>query len=95
MSETPTLYEPSIDNPEALAAGFERRLDTYGPDFSQRPSPVDEPVETKPISWDGPHDPKNPQNWSTSRKWLVMAVNGIITVNVYVLREFFFFAATS
>lgn len=70
MPETPALYESSTD--------------TYSLDFSETPTPTNEPVEAKPVSWEGPHDPKNPQNWSEARKWLIMSVTGIITVNVYV-----------
>ena len=82
--ETPTLYEPSINYPEAIATEHERRFDTYDPGSSETLAPVNEPVERKPISWDGPNEPNNPQNWSASKKWLVMTVTGIITINVYV-----------
>jgi hypothetical protein len=84
-SETPTLFEPSINDPGVLAAEFGQCLDAYGPGFRETPTPVNEPVEVKPVSWDGPHDPKNPRNWPTSRKWLVTAVNSILTINVYAL----------
>ncbi|KAF9648346.1 MFS general substrate transporter [Thelephora ganbajun] len=80
MSETPTLYESSINDPGTIAD--ERNLDAYVPDCLETPTPVNEPIEVKPVSWDGPHDPKNPQNWPASRKWLVTSVIGIITVNV-------------
>lgn len=85
VSETQlTLYEPSINGPEATDTELERRIDTFGPGSLETLAPVNEPVEGKPVSWDGPNDPNNPQNWSPSKKWLVMAVNGIITINVYV-----------
>ena len=87
MSDTPTLYEFSIDDPEAASTEFGSRVDAYGPDSSETPTPVNEPVETKPVSWDGPNDQKNPQNWSASKKWLVMSVNAITTVNVCVVRS--------
>lgn len=33
------------------------------------------------ISWDGPYDPANPQNWSSLKKWTaVMIVSGITFV---------------
>ena len=86
VSETPTPYESSTNHPEVGAAELERRLNTYHLDSSETSTqPVGEPADAKPVSWDGPHDSKNPQNWSTLRKWLVMTVNGIIAVNVYVL----------
>jgi len=89
MSVTPTPHELPVNEPKAMAAESGRHLDAYGPEFSETPTPVNEPVEVEPVSWDGPHDPKNPQNWSASRKRLIMFVNGIITVNVYVLRVVF------
>jgi hypothetical protein len=82
MSETPTLCESSVNDPEVVVAGFELPLGPPSPGFSGTQTPVNEPAEVKPVSWDGLHDPKNPQNWSPSRKWLVMSVNSIITVNV-------------
>lgn len=85
MSETQlTLYEPSINDPAATDTELVRHLDTFDPGSLETLAPVNEPVEGKPVSWDGPNDPDNPQNWSASKKWLVMAVNGIITINVYV-----------
>ena len=89
MSETRTLCESSINDREVVAAEFQPRLDTHGPNLLETSTPLKGPVEVKPVSWDGHHDPKNPQNWSASRKWLVMSVNSIITVNVYVPRTLF------
>lgn len=83
MAGTPTLCESSIDDTEAVVTVFKPRLDD--PDFSETPTLASELAGLKPVSWDGPHDLRNPQNWSASRKWLVMSVNAIITVNVYVL----------
>lgn len=36
------------------------------------------------VTWDGPDDPSNPQNWSTKRKWIITMTCIIMTVNVYV-----------
>ncbi|KAF9788500.1 MFS general substrate transporter [Thelephora terrestris] len=80
MSEAPTLCEHSTYNTEVATAELEARLGTYDPDSLE--TPAQEPAEVKPVSWDGPYDPKNPQNWSSSKKWLVMSVNAIVTVNV-------------
>lgn len=35
------------------------------------------------VTWDGPDDPTNPQNWSTKYKWLVTVVTTVMAVNVY------------
>ena len=85
MADTQTLYELSINEHEAIATELGRPLDTYGPgSLETLVAPANEPVEGKPVSWDGPNDPDNPQNWSASKKWLVMFVTGVITVNVCV-----------
>jgi len=89
MSETTTPHEPPVTGPNVAAAEYGQHLDAYGPEYSETPTPVNEPVEVEPVSWDGPHDPKNPKNWSASRKRLITFVNGIITVNMYVLRVVF------
>ncbi len=36
------------------------------------------------VTWDGPDDPTNPQNWSRGYKWFLTLVCIIMTVNVYV-----------
>ena len=41
-------------------------------------------VDANKITWDGPNDPLNPQNWSIKYKWWVMVVCTIMTINVYV-----------
>ncbi|KAJ3983565.1 MFS polyamine transporter [Lentinula detonsa] len=40
--------------------------------------PSNEPIV---VSWDGPDDPHNPQNFSNSRKWVITAVCCALTVN--------------
>lgn len=34
------------------------------------------------VSWDGPKDQQNPQNWSRSRKWLITMLTGAMTFSV-------------
>jgi len=84
MAETQTLYEPSISDPEAITIELGRPLDASGPGSLETLVALVDPVEGKPVSWDGPDDPNNPQNWSASKKWLVMFAIGVITVNVCV-----------
>ncbi len=36
------------------------------------------------VQWDGPDDPENPQNWSARRKWLMIVVVTLMSVNVCV-----------
>lgn len=40
------------------------------------------------VTWDGPDDPTNPQNWSIGRKWVITMSCIIMTVNVYVPADF-------
>ncbi|CAK5271077.1 unnamed protein product [Mycena citricolor] len=40
------------------------------------------PREPEEISWDGPDDPENPQNWTDRKKWWITFVCVISTVNV-------------
>jgi MFS transporter, DHA1 family, multidrug resistance protein len=39
-------------------------------------------VDANMITWDGPNDPLNPQNWSIKYKWLVTVVCTVMTLNV-------------
>lgn len=34
------------------------------------------------VTWDGPADPLNPQNWSVRYKWLITIVCSLMTINV-------------
>ena len=51
-----------------------------------RPSPVqsETTLDSNMVTWDGPNDPSNPQNWSIKYKWFVTVVCTVITINVYV-----------
>ncbi|KAJ7306916.1 MFS polyamine transporter [Mycena albidolilacea] len=40
------------------------------------------PRDPEEISWDGPNDPTNPQNWTDRRKWLITLTCILMTVNV-------------
>ncbi|KAJ3972603.1 major facilitator superfamily domain-containing protein [Lentinula raphanica] len=39
-------------------------------------------VGSSPVTWDGPDDPKNPQNWSLHQKWVTTITISAVTVNV-------------
>lgn len=50
-------------------------------------SPVEGPgfvtaFDTNMVTWDGPNDPSNPQNWSTKYKWFTTVVPIIMSINV-------------
>lgn len=42
-----------------------------------------QPVETNQVKWDGPDDPKNPQNCSVVRRWWVVGLVSATTFNMY------------
>ena len=63
------IHEPP---PKELFAG--------GPNLAKSDSTIDANM----ITWDGPNDPLNPQNWSIMYKCFVTVVCTIITINVYV-----------
>ncbi|KAI9457481.1 MFS polyamine transporter [Lactarius psammicola] len=63
------------------------------PDHSLAPSPTTtildptppfeaEPPEPRVVTWDGPNDPNNPQNWSYGYKWFITLICGLLTLNV-------------
>jgi DHA1 family multidrug resistance protein-like MFS transporter len=41
-------------------------------------------IDANMVTWDGPNDPSNPQNWSMKYKLFVTVVCTLITINVYV-----------
>jgi MFS transporter, DHA1 family, multidrug resistance protein len=71
----------------------ELRFEKYGGDDVEDP-PLKTPLgETPPpsyapnenpdlVTWDGPNDLENPQNWSRRYKWFITIICSIMTVNV-------------
>jgi len=93
-SQTTTFFEPLDDELEAEIRRDEARIEMYGGD-----DPEDPPSETDHkgvpktgpltndsnlVTWDGPNDPENPQNWSYRYKWFVTVICSLMTVNVCV-----------
>jgi hypothetical protein len=67
--------------------GIESRIEKYGaddPQASQITEKQQSPQEQKPdyVTWDGPKDPANPQNWSKGKKWRMTVLSSLATVNV-------------
>ncbi|KAF8070036.1 MFS general substrate transporter [Lyophyllum atratum] len=70
----------------------ELRLEKYGGDDIRDPPPQlpdgtadpdpEETIDGSQVSWDGPDDPQNPQNWSTAYKWFITVLCSVMTVNV-------------
>jgi hypothetical protein len=65
----------------AEAVDDERRIHAYGGDDTHAPDAKPSPGAPAPVfkmptpdpnmvTWDGPDDPENPQNWSQAKKWL-------------------------
>ncbi|KAF7117689.1 hypothetical protein CNMCM5793_006812 [Aspergillus hiratsukae] len=75
-------------------SGFEKR-DTTTPQVADLPdskaisdasgakleegAKLDEPEW---VEWDGPNDPRNPQNWSTLRRWWIVGLVSAVTFNI-------------
>jgi hypothetical protein len=78
-SRTPTIFDPT--------APLETKIKNEELEHSATSEPYLEPLEPRIVSWDGPNDPNNPQNWSYGYKWFVTLICGLVTLNVYV---FFF-----
>lgn len=77
-----------------ITSRIEEKIEHYGGDDIHEPPakeliirrssplPVEPTLDANMVTWDGPDDPKNPQNWSIKYKWLVTIVCTIMTVNV-------------
>ena len=86
---------PQMHIAEITSRG-EEHFERYGGDDIHEPPPKEllpggpslvqseTTVDTNMVTWDGPNDPLNPQNWSIKYKWLVTVVCTIMTLNVYV-----------
>ncbi|KAE9394341.1 MFS general substrate transporter [Gymnopus androsaceus JB14] len=67
----------------------EARMEKYGGDDVREPPKLspkspekNERLHHRPITWSGPDDPENPQNWSKLRKWLLTILIAAMTINV-------------
>lgn len=47
------------------------------------------PQDPHVVDWDGPDDPKNPQNWAASRKWGIIAALAAVTLITPLASSFF------
>jgi hypothetical protein len=68
----------------------ENRFEAYGGDDPHEPekgkdaSPITSQEDLNIVTWDGPDDPTNPQNWSKLYKWFITVLCCVMTINVYV-----------
>lgn len=80
---------------DAIASPAEESLEHYGGDDIHEPPPKTKEafsggisagptLDANMVTWDGPDDPENPQNWSIRRKWFITILTIVMTVNVYV-----------
>lgn len=63
----------------------------FNDDVTRTPTPVaSTPISEKGkqkadfVTWDGPDDPSNPQNWTRRKKWIITIMASVVTLNVYV-----------
>ncbi|KAJ7757193.1 MFS general substrate transporter [Mycena maculata] len=87
------LVSPVSSTLERELANDEEDIHRYGGDDPHEPlpkspgrvrlpSPPLPPLDPEEITWDGPDDQENPQNWTDGRKWLITITCVIMTVNV-------------
>lgn len=95
LNEAPSTSHALPPALEQEIADDEQRIEKYGADDINEPEPKDHPLaflsapkDPNMVTWDGPDDPNNPQNFSTFRKWLVTFVCVLTTINVYVVAHF-------
>ncbi|CAA7270304.1 unnamed protein product [Cyclocybe aegerita] len=87
---TNAIASTSSTSIEQVASREEEDFEHYGGDDIHEPSPKTgtntfppaPTLDANMVTWDGPDDPTNPQNWSIRYKWLITAVCIIMTVNV-------------
>ncbi|KAL1743340.1 major facilitator superfamily domain-containing protein [Schizophyllum fasciatum] len=63
----------------------EARIEQYGGDDVAPPQEKKlqpPPEDPNRVTWDGPDDQANPQNWTERRRWLITLVCSLMTVNV-------------
>ncbi|KAJ4485233.1 MFS polyamine transporter [Lentinula aciculospora] len=94
MLNAPPAMPPSHPSQlDSEIADDEARMERYGGDDVREPpqlSPSKElqQIDTSPsfaaspVTWDGPRDPANPQNWSKLRRWVLTSLCAAMTVNV-------------
>jgi len=85
-------FDSECDDESRFEADDDANDDLGVPDApqpkTQQPAPL--PFLPKPnldpnlVTWEGPNDPDNPQNWSFWYKWWLTAVCTAMTLNVYV-----------
>ncbi|KAI0946742.1 hypothetical protein AcW1_010117 [Taiwanofungus camphoratus] len=62
--------------------GGDDPVDPPPKDASYVPSIHEEKPDPNLVTWDGPDDPENPQNWSDTRRWAITALSLVMTINV-------------
>lgn len=79
---------------EAKIVNEDPRLSHKTPGLSGKPSdaqtplfPWQRPLDPNAVTWDGPNDPANPQNWSNLKRSLITLLCGILTVAVCVVPD--------
>lgn len=98
LDHHPTESEKEVVSPHSnriaeIASRGEEEFERYGGDDVHEPPlkpsviqgailPSEQTIDANMVTWDGPNDPTNPQNWTVKYKWLVTLVIIIMTVNV-------------
>ena len=67
MPPIPSFHQKASHEPTDRSAGSIGSYDTIAKDL---------------VTWDGPEDPENPQNFSNGRKWAIVFAAGFMTFTV-------------
>lgn len=85
-SSTATLAKGThTSNLPSLDARLEGKETPFSPSstvVSRPPSPQVDEEDPDKVTWDGPDDPQNPQNWSNQYRWLITISCVVMTFNV-------------
>ncbi|KAJ6550978.1 MFS general substrate transporter [Mycena vulgaris] len=85
------MVSPATSALEQELAQDEEDIHRFGGDDPHEPPlkspgherpPTPAPLDPEEITWDGPDDQANPQNWTDRRKWMITIVCVVMTVNV-------------
>ncbi|KAG6843826.1 hypothetical protein H0H87_012885 [Tephrocybe sp. NHM501043] len=85
-------HNPSMSPLEREITRDELRMEKYGGDDIEDPpdrkdglpelTSTTTTIDSNQVTWDGPSDPSNPQNWTTMYKWCITVACAVMTVNV-------------
>jgi hypothetical protein len=77
------LPQPNVERGQDELAVVGNLLDSKDAAATQSPSPFQVPenvADSNIVTWDSPHDPTNPHNWSVKYRWFITL---LVSVNTF------------